>query len=144
MTLNTTIKYAYEARKNAIATRTNVGVCIYACNDELASYVQGSNFENSYKKTYHAEETALINGLLKGYRNKDFKYMVQIAFAEDEVYPCCLSCLAFLWEYTHPYFIIYTVYDGKVVHSTDLETLTSGFKDCDIYPIKKRREYYGK
>lgn len=127
------IKLAHEARKKAIAVRTNVGVCIVSTDKD---YFQGANFENSYKKTYHAEEVALIQALMRGLKGTDLSYMVQLAFAEDKVYPCCLSCLAFLWEYTHPDFMIYTVWEGRIKHAASLKQLTSGFEGADIYPKK--------
>jgi len=141
--LTNTIDMAYMAREQAIATNTKVGVCIYAWNDALGhGYFQGANLENSFKKTYHAEEVALIQGLMAGYRGEDFSYMIQIAFAEDEIYPCCLSCLSWLYEYTHPDFIIYTIYNHDIIDQRTLKEMTIGFKGVDIYPKPSRRQTY--
>jgi len=128
------IELALEARdKKAIAERTNVGVCIVAFPDK-PKYYQGANLENSLKKTYHAEEVAIIQALMDGARKKDFYFMVQLAFGKDKIYPCCLSCLSYLWEYTHPEFIVYTVHEATIVHCATLDKLTSGFSGADIYP----------
>ena len=131
-TLKKAINIARHSKTLAIAEKTFVGVCIVTNK----GFYGGANFENSYKKVYHAEETALIRSLYDGNRGTEFLYMVQLAFAKDKIYPCCLSCLAFLWEYTHPDFHIYTVWEGEVVHSASLAQLTSGFIDADIYPKK--------
>ncbi|MHA2363200.1 MAG: hypothetical protein ACXAC7_04530 [Candidatus Hodarchaeales archaeon] len=133
------VKLAIKAKESAIAFRTKVGVCIVTTDDH---HFSGANFENSLKKTYHAEEVALIHGLMAGYRNEAFSYMVQLAFAQDEIYPCCLSCLSWLWEYTHPDFVIYTVYEEIIVHQTTLKDLVSGFGDANIFPIQKRQKDY--
>ncbi|MCK5602987.1 hypothetical protein KAR91_13980, partial [Candidatus Pacearchaeota archaeon] len=89
----------------------------------------------SYKKVYHAEEVALIRALMDGVRDAEFDYMIQIAFSKERVYPCCLSCLAFLWEYTNPSFSILVVYKKEVVYARKLEDLVSGFGGLEhIYP----------
>lgn len=127
---------AEQAQKKALATRTKVGVCIVTTDGK---FYQGANFENNLKKTFHAEETALIHALMDGKRKTDFKYMVQLAFGPNKVYPCCLSCLAYLYDYTHPDFKIYTIWKTEIKHIATLKELVKGFGDADVYPDKSRR-----
>lgn len=130
------IKQAYEAQTKAIAQKTNVGCCISTYDGKL---YQGANLENSYKKTYHAEEVALIHALMDGARGEEFYFMVQIAFDKDKIYPCCISCLAFLWEYTNPNFIIMVAYENQIVYQKSLKELVEGFGGIEhIYPQEHR------
>ena len=129
-------KFAKEILKQSIAQQTNVSVCIVGKKNDQIVYFPGANLENKYKKTNHAEEVALIQGLMAGFRGLDFKFMVQPMFRDKHIYPACLSCLAFLYEYTHPDFIIYvTNSKEEVVYQKTLKELVSGFGgEQYIYP----------
>jgi cytidine deaminase len=136
------IELAYEAQKKAIAKKTNVGCCIVTTDER---YYQGANLENSYLKVYHAEEVALIRALMDGVRDHHFDYMIQIAFSKTRVYPCCLSCLAFLWEYTNPQFTIHVVYREQIIYTKSLEELVSGFGGLEhIYPYPTPPIWWGR
>jgi cytidine deaminase len=140
------VREAVKVKDNAYVEKTPVGVTLTTYDRETFA---GCNLENYLKKTYHAEEGALIHALTAGYRTTDFWFMVQIfessRVEEQEVFPACLMCTAWLWEYLHPDLIIVNATpEGDPVHTVKLKDLTSGFKGlAKIYPspsIKKAKK----
>lgn len=135
MPSNEAVKIAYVAQTLAIAERTNVGCSLVTTDGNIFA---GANLEGGIKKAIHAEEAALISGMMHSYRFRDFDYLVQIAFSKDEVYPCCLSCLAYLWDFTHPDFKIFVIHDHEVVYATTLKWLVQGFNGLEHVYTKRR------
>ena len=116
------IKCALEMVDKAITFRGRVGACLYTKTGKL---FPGFNIETHIHKGYHAEEVAIINGLLAGTKPEEFEGIVIFCKLEGSgVFPACASCRQFLWEFTNPQLLV-TVIDstGIILYESDLATL---------------------
>lgn len=136
--LERAIDTAYNMQKRALAEKTHVG-CAFIMRD--GKVIGGANIENSYKKAYHAEEVAIIRAIIQGYGKEDFSTLVQVAFAEDKVYPACLSCIAYLWDYTNPNLEILIVHNHEIIRKMTLKSLMVGFTENNV-DIYQRGKYH--
>lgn len=121
------IDEAMEYRKRAVTFKSKVGACLYT----QTALFGGFNFETHIHKGYHAEEVALIRGIISGAGKKEF---IGIVIAYDfehspgrygrAVYPACASCRQFLWEFTNPDLLI-SVADtnGRIMYENTLDNL---------------------
>ena len=129
------IKRSLEfALRNALTFKSRVGALLVARNNR--AFI-GFNIENYCHKGYHAEETALINALLHGYKGKELRELYLIYdFHEhsENIYPMCGHCRQLYWEFTHPDLIVTVVsLEGDILYSGKL-------RDLYPYPYPKLDE----
>lgn len=112
------------AMKLALTFRSRVGAVLIAQNNRA---FLGFNIEDHCHKGYHAEETALINALVHGYRGRMLKelYLTYDFYGDsDSIYPMCGHCRQLYWEFTHPDLIVTVVNQkGDVLYRGKLSEL---------------------
>jgi len=112
------------AMKLALTFRSRVGAVLVAENNRT---FLGFNIENYCHKGYHAEETALINALLHGYRGTMLKelYLTYDFYGHSEnIYPMCGHCRQLYWEFTHPDLVVTVVNQkGDILYRGKLSEL---------------------
>ncbi len=136
------IQSALFYREKARTFRTKVGAAIETFDMAI---IGGFNIETYTHKGYHAEEVALIRALAHGYNGTDFRRMAVVyqdaGHNDFEVYPACLGCLNYLWDFTHPRFEIFVadIY-GKGRYKGILEEMLSLKDGARIYPSENVRK----
>lgn len=134
-----TIETAVEYRDDARTFNTKVGAAVGTFDGD--SY-GGFNMENKRHRGIHAEEMAINHGMLDGYNGTDFRSLV-IVYAEDgadetEIFPACLSCQAWAWDYTHPQLdVVVADTDGDLLYRTQLDELTDHPGPGTTYPSNR-------
>jgi len=115
------------AMKLALTFRSRVGAVLVADNNRT---FLGFNIENYCHKGYHAEETALINALLHGYRGtmlRELYLTYDFHGHSGNIYPMCGHCRQLYWEFTHPNLLVKVVsLDGEIRYTAKL---------LELYPL---------
>lgn len=105
----TAIGIALSARENAIlipSSRTKIGACLYYDGDDGCLFWKGFNIQNSSHKSYHAEEMAVLNYLMKNSEHTHYTNFspigIVVAYDHTQIKDytfCCAHCRQVLWEY---------------------------------------------
>lgn len=129
------IEEAVEYRDQARTYGTKVGVAVGTFDGAVFG---GFNMENKRHKGVHAEEAALIHAMLNGYNATDLRSLV-VVYGDGEgdidIFPACLSCLAFAWDYAHPKLnVVVADTAGDIKYCERLEDIVSHPGPADTYP----------
>jgi len=130
------IAEAREYREQARTYSTRVGVAVETFDGEVFG---GFNMENKRHKGVHAEEAALIHAMLHGYNATDLRSLV-VVYADSSghnsgIFPACLSCLAFAWDYAHPKLnVVVADTDGELLYHERLDAVVEHPGEADTFP----------
>ncbi len=121
--------------------RTRVGVALETFDGKIYG---GHNIETYFLDgSLHAERVALVRALADGYNGTDFRRIVVVfqdaGHDKAEIFPACLSCWQFLWDFTHPYLeIINADVSGNIRRQTKLKDIFA-LDHGSIYPSNNTR-----
>uniref|UniRef100_A0A6M3XH41 Putative CMP/dCMP deaminase zinc-binding n=2 Tax=viral metagenome TaxID=1070528 RepID=A0A6M3XH41_9ZZZZ len=122
------VRLALQARKNAILIRNNhtrVGACVYTRN---GCFYTGFNIQNYCHKSYHAEETAILNYLLSCTSPIDNIIGIVISFSDNDIKRLtfmCGHCRQIVWDHTRNPDLLVTEVDleGNIIKEIKLKEL---------------------
>jgi len=141
-TLDEAIETAVEYREDtARSFGTQVGAAVEMFD---GSVYGGFNLENKGHDGIHAERMAINNALDDGYNATDFKSLVIVyqdeAHDDTEIFPSCLRCQAWAWDYTHPKLdLVVADSQGEPLYRTRLDEIIDPPGPAEPYPSNKIR-----
>jgi cytidine deaminase len=147
------VKVALEYREQARTFRSKVGVAFVMDDGKI---IGGFNIETYGHSGFHAEVVALIRALADityddvlgckvGYNGTNFKQLVvvfQDAGHDDvEIFPACISCWSWLWEFTHPDLeIVVADIKGNIHYKCLLKNIVHPPPPAEVFPSEKIKQ----